>query len=139
MMSWKKILFNFLLFAIIVFAVRLLEVLNKKTPDLSSHSVLMNVFDVIATAMFMAGSLGMNRDGYRKFYKYFGKALLISILILLITLGFALIGKATVSDRVFDYESYFVLLLFSSPFYFALYLNRKQNKSTSQQESANES
>jgi hypothetical protein len=127
-MNWKKLLSAFLLYPTVIFAS--LSLLHRTSWGLHSsyYVCILDAFVAIALSLGIVGNQELERGGHWK---------VIGILTPCIFLAPVIVFVATLWGGVSLNWFCPAFSLFAVPFPLALYLNRRQNKSTSQPTSAN--
>jgi hypothetical protein len=141
-MDLTNILLSVLASSAFVFVLFMSDILSGKTPPFGTHPFIFCLILVVGMSLAMLGFDELKRGGHRKIRRNLLiclTLLVISLLILSyisIRLHWKMITGKDFTD-VYWFIPIYVLAMASFPI--ALYLNRKQKKSTSPQESTNES
>ncbi|MGA2350071.1 MAG: hypothetical protein ABSF70_06545 [Terracidiphilus sp.] len=140
-MDWKKFLAPVLFNSALVFALFMSDLGDGNVHQYGTHQFAFALFLVIGGSIGMVGFEELKRGGHRKVKRnlLICLAVLFILFLFLAFTGFELHWKVREMDSVYLclLIPFYILLVASFPI--ALYLNRNQNRSTSQQESANES
>lgn len=135
----KRMLLIALVISVVMFALLIAFHWNSPGWHFRSHSLIKDAAFAIALALGILGNQELDRGGHRTARRITRNLLVIWIAISLLLFGITRVLKTTGFDLALDCLMYLLWVLFASILPFALYLNRKQNNSTPQQESANES
>ncbi|MGO9775968.1 MAG: hypothetical protein ACLQGT_08575 [Terracidiphilus sp.] len=140
-MDWNKFLAPVLFNSALVFALFMSDVWDGKVHQYGTSQFAFAVFLIIGGSIGMVGFEELKRGGHRKVKRNLLICLTILLILALIRAftNIRLHGRTQGMDfiELYIFIAFYVLTVASFPI--ALYLNRNQNKSTTQQASANES
>jgi hypothetical protein len=132
-MNWKKSLSEFLIPAGVYFPVLYLSGWKRRGPFFTSHNLIQSALTAIATGLIIVGLNELRRGGHQKIRRMLWRTFFawIAIIIVFVVSAIALHQWALL-DSALDYIFYLSFALCAVPLALALYLNRKQLKSTLQ-------
>jgi hypothetical protein len=132
LMNWKESLSTFLIYVGINFPVFYLTNWKDGKLHFDPHYLIKDALAAIALGLLIVGLQELRRGGHQRARRILWKCYFIWIAIFIDLLCVAIAYKATSVELAMDYFLDFSLVLAAVPFPLALYLNRKQNTSTSQ-------
>jgi hypothetical protein len=138
-MIWKKFLTAAPAISVLMLVFYVFNLWIGIVRHLSVHDFVMAGVLVVAGSMGIAGSDELVRCGHKKARRILWICLISWMIIPLILLGIQDLFKTILWEGALKVWFYLFLALITVDFPLALYLNRNQKKSTSQQASANES
>lgn len=130
-MYWKRMLLIVLVISAAMFA--LLMAFHWNSPDwhLRFQAFVEDAAMAIALALGMVGNQELDRGGHRRTRRITRNFLIIWIGMSLLLFGLTRLYKTTEFDLALKCLMYLLWLLFAAIFPLALYLNRKQSRSSS--------
>ena len=128
---WKNFLISVLVLSAMGIAFCLFNLWVGLLKSISIHDFTVVAFQIVACSMGFAGYDELARRGHRQVRRIFFRCLMIALVVPLIVLGIEFLRKTWWNNLFFLSASPFWVLLVA-PFPVALYLNRRQKKSTSQ-------
>ncbi|MGA2888968.1 MAG: hypothetical protein ABSE51_13025 [Terracidiphilus sp.] len=135
-MNREKMLSTVLLYSVFLFALFSLHHKSRWGSHYSSYDYMMDALSAIAVSLGSVGAGELRQGGHRKInYFLFGSAFIWFVICSFLLFFFKRPMREPVVDLLFGGAA----LLFAAQFPVALYMNRNQSKSTSQQTSANAS
>ena len=127
-MNWKRIVSDLLLYTVIEFAIFVL-LFWKLGPHFNPHVLIMCALGAIALSFGIVGSVELNRGGHRKIHRTHGLCLgvffIISGIIFIIMLHTKTVLEGTIEIFIGANIS-----IFAAKLPLAVYLSRKQKKSS---------
>lgn len=131
-MYWKRMLLIALVISVAIFALFIAFHWNNPDWHFRSKTFIEDAAIAIALALGMAGNQELDRGEHRRVRRITRNILIVWFSISLLLFGITRLYKTTVFDFVLDYLMYVLWLLFAAIFPLALYLNRKQKKSSTE-------